>query len=177
VSLALTGPEARYGLPMLRGVELAVEEANRAARPGGAMLETLALDSASPGQGAISRQLGLGNYQRFVADEAVVAVVGPQTSGEARAAAPLLGRAGLVTITPSATTFDFTDLYGPQAGRLLVAANVYTGYIGRERFRRLRENFTPVGHVGYAYLLFDVSPEALRRVTDPIPPDYADKIN
>jgi branched-chain amino acid transport system substrate-binding protein len=109
VSLALTGPEARYGLPMLRGVELAVEEANRAAHPGGATLEMLALDSASPGQGAISRQLGLDNYQRFVADEAVVAVVGPQTSGEARAAAPLLGRAGLVTITPSATTFDLTD--------------------------------------------------------------------
>jgi Dolichyl-phosphate-mannose-protein mannosyltransferase len=71
----------------------------------------------------------------------------------------------------------YEDVYGPQAGRLLVAANLYTGYIGRERFRWLRENFTPVGHVGYAYLLFDVSPEALRRVTDPVSPDHADKVN
>lgn len=71
----------------------------------------------------------------------------------------------------------YSDVHGPQPGRLLVAANLYTGYIQHERFRWLRENFEPVGHVAYAYLLFEVTPEALRRVTDPIPPDYADKVN
>ena len=39
----------------------------------------------------------------------MVAVVGPQTSGEGRAVAALLSRADLATLTPSATTFDITD--------------------------------------------------------------------
>ena len=130
VSLALTGPEARYGRPMLQGVELAVEEANRGARPGGATIETMALDSAPPGQGAISRQVTLRNYQRLVADQAVVAVVGPQTSGEAREVAPVLSRAGLATITPSATTFDLTDpAFGERfrpGGRIVLFRTVAT---------------------------------------------------
>ncbi len=46
---------------------------------------------------------------RRIADPEVVAVVGPQTSGEGRAVAALLSRADLATITPSATTFDITD--------------------------------------------------------------------
>jgi branched-chain amino acid transport system substrate-binding protein len=109
VSLALTGPDARYGLPMLRGVELAVEETNRSGGAGGHRLETVVLDSAGPGEEGITRWRGMNNYERLIADPTVVAVVGPQTSGEARAVAPLLSRASLVTITPSATTFDITD--------------------------------------------------------------------
>jgi ABC-type branched-subunit amino acid transport system substrate-binding protein len=44
-----------------------------------------------------------------VADPAVVAVIGPQSSLEGRAVAPLINRADLATVTPSATTFDITD--------------------------------------------------------------------
>jgi branched-chain amino acid transport system substrate-binding protein len=44
-----------------------------------------------------------------VADPAVIAAIGPQTSAEGRAVAVLLSRANLATITPSATTFDVTD--------------------------------------------------------------------
>ena len=49
VSLALTGPDARWGVPMLRGVELAVEDVNRGGGAGGHPLETVVLDSAGPG--------------------------------------------------------------------------------------------------------------------------------
>jgi hypothetical protein len=66
---------------------------------------------------------------------------------------------------------------GPQAGTMLVSANNLAGLRGPERFRWLRENFAPVGHVAYTHLLFRVTPEALRRVTDPIPPDAGDKVN
>ncbi len=109
VSLALTGPDARWGLPMLRGVELAVEEVNRGGGAGGHPLETVALDSAGPGLEGISRWRGMNNYERLIADPGVLAVVGPQTSGEGRGIAALLSRADLATITPSATTFDVTD--------------------------------------------------------------------
>ncbi len=109
VSLALTGPDARWGIPMVRGVELGVEEVNRDGGPGGHALETVVLDSAGPGLEGISRWRGMNNYERLIADPAVIAVIGPQTSGEGRAVAPLLSRADLATITPSSTTFDITD--------------------------------------------------------------------
>ena len=109
VSLALTGPDARWGVPMLRGVELAVEEVNRGGGAGGHPLETVVLDSAGPGLEGISRWRGMNNYERLIADPTVLAVVGPQTSGEGRGVAALLSRADLTTITPSATTFDITD--------------------------------------------------------------------
>ncbi len=110
VSLALTGLDGRWGVPMLRGIELAVDEANGGGDgPGGHALETVVLDSAGPGLEGISRWRGMNNYERLIADPAVVAVIGPQTSGEGRAVAPLLSRADMATITPSSTTFDITD--------------------------------------------------------------------
>ena len=65
----------------------------------------------------------------------------------------------------------------PQAGTLLVSANKLSGLLLGEQFRWLRENFEPVGHVAYSHLLFRVTPEALRRVIDPLPPDHGDKVN
>ena len=109
VSLALTGPDARWGVPMLRGVELAVADVNRRRGAGDHGLEIVVLDSAGPGIEGISQWRGMNNYQRFIADPAVIAAIGPQTSGEGRAVAALLSRADLATITPSATTFDITD--------------------------------------------------------------------
>ena len=64
---------------------------------------------------------------------------------------------------------------GPRPGTILLSTNHYAGMLRSEQFRWLRENFEPVGHVAYTHLLFRVTPEALRRVTDPIPPDHADK--
>jgi hypothetical protein len=49
----------------------------------------------------------------------------------------------------------------PASGYVLVGANRLVGVYEPERYRWLRENFTPVGHVGYSYLLFEVTPERL----------------
>jgi 4-amino-4-deoxy-L-arabinose transferase-like glycosyltransferase len=65
---------------------------------------------------------------------------------------------------------------GPIAGTLLVRLENYVGLYYIERFRWLRENFEPVDHVAHGHLLFRVTPEALRRVTDPVSPDYADTL-
>jgi dolichyl-phosphate-mannose-protein mannosyltransferase len=64
---------------------------------------------------------------------------------------------------------------GPMAGTLVVSSNRFSGYLLGEKFRWLRENFQPIGHVASTHLVFQVSPEALLRVTDPVSPDSGDK--
>lgn len=50
----------------------------------------------------------------------------------------------------------------PQPGTILVSVNRLTGVRDRpERFAWLRENFHPVGHVAYVYLIYEISPENL----------------
>ena len=122
VSLALTGPDARWGVPMLRGVELGVEDVSRG---GGLVLGTVVLDAGVSRGDTLSRQHAVtAHYERLIADPAVVAVIGPQSV---------------------------------------------------EEYRWIAENFEPVGHIAYGHLIVQVTPEALRRVTDPLPPDSADK--
>ena len=109
VSLALTGSDARWGVPMLQGIQLAAEDANPRGASGRYAFEIVPLDCAALGEHPLERQRAtITSYERFVADPAVVAAIGPQTSPESRAVAAILSRAGLATITPSATTFDIT---------------------------------------------------------------------
>jgi hypothetical protein len=54
----------------------------------------------------------------------------------------------------------------PTAGTILVGVNMLTGVAGEpERFRWLREHFTPVGHIAHAVLIYEVSEEALRELS------------
>jgi hypothetical protein len=66
---------------------------------------------------------------------------------------------------------------GPQAGTIVVSVNKYVGMWAPERYRWLRENFEPVGHIAHGHLILRVTPEALLRVTDPLPADSGDKGN
>jgi branched-chain amino acid transport system substrate-binding protein len=110
VALALTGPDARWGEPILQGVQLAIADVNHRGLAGGYVLEAVPRDSAALGQDTVLRQRAtVASYERFVADPAVIAAIGPQISAEGRAVAALLSRANLATITPSSTTFDITD--------------------------------------------------------------------
>ena len=52
----------------------------------------------------------------------------------------------------------------PRAGYLLVGANELVGVLHPEKYRWLRENFRPVGHVAYSHLIFHVTPEDLGRL-------------
>jgi 4-amino-4-deoxy-L-arabinose transferase-like glycosyltransferase len=55
----------------------------------------------------------------------------------------------------------------PTAGTILVGVNMLTGVAGEpERFRWLRDNFTPVDHIAHAVLVYQVSEEELERVKD-----------
>jgi hypothetical protein len=59
---------------------------------------------------------------------------------------------------------------GPRVGTIVVPVDTYVA--GPPW---LRENFEPVGHIAHGHLIFRVTPEALLRVTDPVPADWADK--
>jgi hypothetical protein len=53
----------------------------------------------------------------------------------------------------------------PQVGTILVGVNALTGVGGDvERFRWLRDNFTPIDHIAHAVLVYRVTPAALQRV-------------
>lgn len=110
ISLSVSGPDGWQGVPLLQGIELAIDDVNRGGGPGGHPLQTLLLDSGGSDLDTLARlHLVAAHYERFVADPAVIAVVGPQTSDEGRSVAALLSRANLATITPSSTAFDITD--------------------------------------------------------------------
>ena len=55
----------------------------------------------------------------------------------------------------------------PVAGRLVVGVNRLTGVFLPERYRWLRENFEPSGHVAYCWLVYDVAPGDLARLGAP----------
>lgn len=53
----------------------------------------------------------------------------------------------------------------PQAGRIIVPVNALVG-VNRspEEYRWLRDHFTPVDHIAYSYLVYDVSKEMLPQI-------------
>src|SRR5258705_1234620 len=89
----LTGPQSIVGLPMLRVVEMAVEDAARR----GVELEVKAVDDDADERTAEK-------VARVLADDpAVIAVVGHKNSGPSKAAAPVYAEAGLAQVTQCAT--------------------------------------------------------------------------
>ena len=61
---------------------------------------------------------------------------------------------------------------GPTAGLIVVGANALTGVAGQpEKFRWLRDHFTPVDHIAYSTLVYRVTPADLARLgLSPLPP-------
>jgi tetratricopeptide (TPR) repeat protein len=53
---------------------------------------------------------------------------------------------------------------GPVPGRIVVAANLFTGVLLPERMAWLRDHYAPIGHVAYANLIFDVTERSLREL-------------
>jgi hypothetical protein len=53
---------------------------------------------------------------------------------------------------------DYLDTELPDSGLVIVNVNNYVGVQNPHRYEWLRENYKPIGHVAYAYLLFRLSP-------------------
>jgi len=112
VDLPVGGAEGANGIPTRQGIQLAIDQANAA---GGVTLdgkkytfEMYFLDDVPPGGQAHDPAQGSKNADSFIADPAVVAMVGPFNSNVARAMMPKLNTAGIASISPSNTATDLT---------------------------------------------------------------------
>ena len=109
MSFPLTGADADSADSITKGAQLAIDDINAKGGVSGYKLESIIFDSATPAAGQYDPAQAATNIRKFIADAAVVALIGPQMSGEGKATSPILSEADLATITPSSTNPDITD--------------------------------------------------------------------
>jgi len=118
VDLPVSGADAAIGVPTQNGAVLAIEAANKSGFTGGVFkLEASLLDDAV--QGKHDPAAGAQNVKTFIADGAVLAMVGPFNSNVAKSEIPLTNDAGLAQISPSNTNDGLT--VGDDAKKLRTA--------------------------------------------------------
>jgi branched-chain amino acid transport system substrate-binding protein len=109
--LVVAGPNAALGTDSRNGVQIAIDDG------GGKILNhTVKFDGED---GGCSADGGQAAGTKLASDPTIIAVIGTSCSSEARAAEPLLSKAGFVTISSSNTAPDLTDPTSP---------NHYAGY-------------------------------------------------
>jgi len=132
---ALTGANSNLGVGIRNGVKVAVEEEND--KMEGARIALKEFDTAGDPRQASQIK------DNFIGDQSVVGIVGPAFSEEAKELLPSLQQAGLVMITPSATTPDLATVVpdAPVFHRLAsddsVQAAGITEYLVKEKPRRV----------------------------------------
>ncbi|MEO8272830.1 MAG: branched-chain amino acid ABC transporter substrate-binding protein [Chloroflexota bacterium] len=122
IELPLQGSEKAASDPIINGVKLALKQASNAA--GGYTIElpqSAIYDDAL--NGAHDAQTGANNMSKIVADESVVAVIGPLNSSVAKAQIPVSNEGGLPQCSPANTNPDLTK--GEAGKQLRKKANNY----------------------------------------------------
>jgi branched-chain amino acid transport system substrate-binding protein len=94
----VTGSKAEQGQQFTEGAKVAVDEINAAGGIHGSKLQLQALDDQGQPNEAVAAA------QRLASDSDVFAVIGPSSTASSSAAIPVLKRAKLVAISPSAST-------------------------------------------------------------------------
>ncbi|MDE0075981.1 MAG: branched-chain amino acid ABC transporter substrate-binding protein [Caldilineaceae bacterium] len=102
-SFALTGPVPDPGKDIQYGAEIAVDDLNAMGGFEGFMFELVAEDGACDG----AQGTNVGN--KFAADQTIVAVSGGTCSGETFGLMPILQKARIPFVSPSATNPDITS--------------------------------------------------------------------
>ncbi|HEY6571485.1 MAG TPA: ABC transporter substrate-binding protein, partial [Candidatus Limnocylindrales bacterium] len=113
VTLPLSGGAAADGQPTLKGAQLAVDEINAKGGVGGYKIQLFPLDHAVNGK--YNEQQGAQDMQTFIADPAVIGVVGPYNSAVAKVQIPIGNKAGLLQCSPANTNETLTK---PEFGAL-----------------------------------------------------------
>jgi branched-chain amino acid transport system substrate-binding protein len=107
IDLPISGADASIGIPTENGAILAIEQANAKHVAGpNVVFQPYVLDDAV--QGKHDPAQGAQNVKTFIADPAVLAMIGPFNSNVAVAEIPLTNDAGLVQIAPSTTNDALT---------------------------------------------------------------------
>ncbi|MCE2490563.1 MAG: branched-chain amino acid ABC transporter substrate-binding protein [Anaerolineae bacterium] len=99
--LVTSGANSFFGEDSLGGIEIAIEQ--RDGKLLGREVEVLGEDSQCTPEG------GQQAAQRLVANERVVAIIGPSCSSPAEAAIPIISRAGFALVTPTAVSSTLTN--------------------------------------------------------------------
>jgi branched-chain amino acid transport system substrate-binding protein len=113
VDLPLSGGEFANGDPTKKGIQLAVDQANKAGGVGGYTIVLSIKDDAV--NGVHNPQQGATNVQTLVADPSVIGIVGPFNSNVGAAEIPITNQAGLLQCSPANTNPGLTK---PQYGAL-----------------------------------------------------------
>jgi branched-chain amino acid transport system substrate-binding protein len=109
ITLPLTGADADDAALIKDGAMLAIDEANAKGGVAGHKIDVIVLDDGTATAGQYDPAQAATNARKMVADDKVVAAIGPQMSGSGKAMAPILSEGNLATITPSSTNPDITD--------------------------------------------------------------------
>lgn len=109
MDFALTGAEAEEATAELDGARLAIEEANAKHTVPGYEFRTTILNDATATAGGYDPAQAATNARKFVDDPSVIAIVGPNDSGSAKAMLPILSVAGLAMVATSTTNPDLTN--------------------------------------------------------------------
>ncbi len=113
--LVIAGPDASLGVDSRRGIEIAIDDKKTVA---GFSVRLIGEDSGCNAEG------GTTAATKLAANKAVVAAIGSSCSSEARPGAPILWKAGMVTVSPSNTAPVLTAPdRGPDYGGYLRTAH------------------------------------------------------
>ncbi|ADP82912.1 branched-chain amino acid ABC transporter substrate-binding protein [Pseudofrankia inefficax] len=99
----LSGENQQLGINAYNGVLTAIDEANRNTKLPFTLRIVASDDQGTPEQGPTAAQ-------KLVDNKDVLAVVGPVFSGATKSSEPLFSQAGLLSVSPSATNPQLTDL-------------------------------------------------------------------
>lgn len=122
IDLPLQGSDKAASDPIINGIKLAVKQAGGVA--GGYKIDipqSAIYDNAL--NGAHDPQTGANNMNQIVANEAIVATIGPLNSNVAKAQIPISNEAGLAQCSPANTNDALTQ--GPDAAALRTKPNNY----------------------------------------------------
>jgi branched-chain amino acid transport system substrate-binding protein len=110
INLPFTGADAADAVNIRDGALMAIEEINNKGGINGQIkINAVVKDDGTVAAGQYDPAQAATNTKEFVADNNVVAVVGPQMSGSGKAMSPIASAANLTLITPSSTNPDITD--------------------------------------------------------------------
>jgi branched-chain amino acid transport system substrate-binding protein len=110
INLSFTGADAADAANIRDGALMAIDEINaNGGIAGKVTIQPLLKDDGTVAAGQYDPAQAATNTKQMVADQDVVAEVGPQMSGSGKAMAPIASEANLMLITPSSTNPDITD--------------------------------------------------------------------
>jgi len=97
--LVVAGPDASLGIDSRRGIEIAIDDKKTVA---GFPIRLIGEDSGCNAEGGVTAAT------KLAANQAIVAAIGSSCSSEAVPGAPILWKAGIVTVSPSNTAPKLT---------------------------------------------------------------------